>query len=237
MSALTIEQLRSRISDYVARRTYLKDTASKQLTAMQLLTEIQKLEKQLDGVEGQLVVAFDGRVKDVFWTGGIERWTVALDIGISNTMVLFYSKATKEYVQTLNKGDLIDVRGRITGFRPEREEGALSLSAEGTFHVYIDAEPPVGERERQSSCFIATAAFGAHATEVEELRRFRDSVLLRTATGRTFVRFYYIVSPPVAAVVKRNRWAQRLVRSALRRIVPLAAGQSTELRRSSRRDR
>ncbi|MCM2322201.1 MAG: hypothetical protein NDJ90_02960 [Oligoflexia bacterium] len=56
---------------------------------------------------------------------------------------------------------------------------------------------PVQGLLTQSSCFIATGAFGsADAEPVMLLRRFRDQVLLRNASGRAFVRWYYGWSPP-----------------------------------------
>ena len=42
------------------------------------------------------------------------------------------------------------------------------------------------------------------------LRDFRDEVLLRSAAGRSFVKFYYAVSPPVADYI-RDREALRVV--------------------------
>lgn len=49
-------------------------------------------------------------------------------------------------------------------------------------------------------CFIATAVYGdKHAPEVETLRQFRDNVLMESAPGRAFVRFYYSGAGKTAA--------------------------------------
>jgi len=54
-------------------------------------------------------------------------------------------------------------------------------------------------------CFIATAACGnPFAPEVIVLSACRDDVLLGSRCGRAFVRLYYAVSPPVAAVIVRS---------------------------------
>ena len=51
-------------------------------------------------------------------------------------------------------------------------------------------------------CFIATAAFDGQITPtVESLCRFRDDSLLRSRSGRAFVRFYYFVSPAIATAL------------------------------------
>ena len=48
-------------------------------------------------------------------------------------------------------------------------------------------------------CFIATVVYGSYESpEVLTLRRFRDDKMQSTAWGRTMVRFYYLISPPIA---------------------------------------
>lgn len=55
-------------------------------------------------------------------------------------------------------------------------------------------------------CFIATAVYGSPlAAEVLVFRHFRDKVLLSTRLGTSLVRFYYLVSPPLASLV-RTTW-------------------------------
>ena len=68
----------------------------------------------------------------------------------------------------------------------------------------------------KSGCFIATAAFGSpYVPEVEFLRSFRDTVLLKSWPGRAFVRFYYRVSPPLADVIVHSSLLRTFARHLL----------------------
>jgi len=69
------------------------------------------------------------------------------------------------------------------------------------------------ELKDRGKCFIATAACGASdSPEVLELRRFRDSVLMKSGAGRLLVRSYYRCSPPVARLLASSEPACRVVR-------------------------
>jgi uncharacterized repeat protein (TIGR01451 family) len=71
-------------------------------------------------------------------------------------------------------------------------------------------------------CFIATAAWGEPWDDnVRTLRRFRDRFLVGNAPGEAFVRWYYRVSPPVAAFVAQSPARRAVVRAAL---TPLVVG-------------
>lgn len=71
--------------------------------------------------------------------------------------------------------------------------------------------------DKKSPCFIATAAFGSpNAIEVEDLRHFRDAVLIPRRLGRSFVRGYYSISPSIAEWLKGRNFVSKLVRAALR---------------------
>jgi subtilisin family serine protease len=75
------------------------------------------------------------------------------------------------------------------------------------------------------ACFIATAAFGTPwEKHVRILRSFRDRCLLTTSAGRTFVKFYYEVSPPVAARISQNEGLRFFTRCVLMPLVVLAYG-------------
>jgi uncharacterized protein YjbI with pentapeptide repeats len=78
--------------------------------------------------------------------------------------------------------------------------------------VYTDAS---GKEGHKSGCFIATAACGIDSPEVITLRPFRDTVLLKSAPGRLFVRTYYRVSPPLASIIAGSPQAKSMVRNVL----------------------
>jgi hypothetical protein len=69
-------------------------------------------------------------------------------------------------------------------------------------------------------CFIATAAYGSYLhPKVRLLRDFRDRWLMTNPLGRLFVRAYYHMSPPAAAVMARHEWLRRLCRVMLEPVV------------------
>ncbi|MFJ3306459.1 DUF4157 domain-containing protein [Streptomyces sp. NPDC086549] len=66
---------------------------------------------------------------------------------------------------------------------------------------------------RSTQCFIATACYGTPgAPQVAALRRFRDAHLMTRDRGRSFVKWYYRTSPPIARTLRRHPLARRVVR-------------------------
>lgn len=76
-----------------------------------------------------------------------------------------------------------------------------------SLYSFVSPPPPPPPPSR---CFIATAACGADTVEVSTLRAFRDQRLLRSSLGRVLVRLYEKLSPPLAAVIFRNRLLRRM---------------------------
>lgn len=72
--------------------------------------------------------------------------------------------------------------------------------------------------QRAGPCFVATAAFGEDAPELEAFRAFRDECLARSALGRLAVRGYYVVGPSLASGVRRHRGTRRTAERLLRAI-------------------
>jgi hypothetical protein len=77
-----------------------------------------------------------------------------------------------------------------------------------TFYVFSSPPPP--PPPPKTTCFIATAVYGADAIEVSTLRNFRDEYLLESWPGRAFVAAYEAASPPLAAVIARSRILRRI---------------------------
>ena len=70
------------------------------------------------------------------------------------------------------------------------------------------------------NCFIATAAYGSFLhQDVQVLREFRDDQLMKSPFGRSFVDFYYEVSPPIAAYIAEREWLRAVTRGFLVPIV------------------
>jgi len=67
----------------------------------------------------------------------------------------------------------------------------------------------------KEACFLATAAYGSGAPELDTFRAFRDRALLTRPTGRLLVRAYYLAGPhlarPVAASPRLRRAARRVL--------------------------
>ena len=62
-------------------------------------------------------------------------------------------------------------------------------------------------------CFIATVCYGGYDTpEVIELRRFRDDVLLKTTTGKLFVKLYYKFSPDISKAIGKSDTLKKYIR-------------------------
>ena len=70
----------------------------------------------------------------------------------------------------------------------------------------------VVEQTAASGCFIVTACCGVDSDEVRDLRKYRDTVLVRHPVGRAFIRQYYRFSPPVARLLDRHPKAAKCVR-------------------------
>jgi hypothetical protein len=62
-------------------------------------------------------------------------------------------------------------------------------------------------------CFIATAAYGTDtAGQLDVLRAFRDTILLRSSLGTKLVSFYCRTSPPIANFIARHEVLRTVVR-------------------------
>jgi tetratricopeptide (TPR) repeat protein len=71
-------------------------------------------------------------------------------------------------------------------------------------------------------CYIATAIYGSYdAPQVLILRKYRDNVLLHSALGRIFVKFYYRFSPLIVKYIGNNNITNHVVKQLLNKIVKI----------------
>jgi hypothetical protein len=83
-----------------------------------------------------------------------------------------------------------------------------------------DPDGPVDGPHPNGPCFIATAAYGSRMVkEVAALRNFRDNVLLKNSLGKSFVKFYYEISPPLADYIGEHVILRTATRFALTPVV------------------
>jgi len=118
----------------------------------------------------------------LFWWDGTE-WVQCSDSGINTAAGYIWAK-----IRTDTTPSLTDL--------------------EGTPFGGYGSPPPV-----PGWCLIATAAYGTDAAEeIDILREFRDTVLMRNTPGAGLVSLYYRTSPPVAGFISQNEVLRTAVR-------------------------
>ena len=116
----------------------------------------------------------------------------------------------------LAKGDVGEARAIVERILERDPDDALRTEAEA-LRGDVSASSPLGRDKR---CFIATAASGEDAAEVETLRAWRDDVLYPTRSGRAAISLYYSMAPPIARVIASSPVARTFVRRLL--VLPAA---------------
>lgn len=103
-----------------------------------------------------------------------------------------------------------DAVGNVSSFTPPRGDPNLLMT-----DVCGTPEQVIGLLD-DKHCFIATAAWGSEMDpHVDRFRQFRNKYLLPYEWGRSFVRTYYKLSPPLAQFISENEVFRAGARVAL----------------------
>lgn len=89
----------------------------------------------------------------------------------------------------------------------------------------------IREEKNESNCFVATAAYGVLNPSVFLLQEYRDRILNKAIVGRAAVRFYYLVSPPLARFIETSSRRRFIARVLLRPVVFVARRQLESARK------
>ncbi len=85
---------------------------------------------------------------------------------------------------------------------------------------------------RETAC-AATAILPQRSNRLKEIRRLRDTVLLKSKKGRSYIQRYYKASPEISAILQRNKELKRTALQTLSACMPsikmLLNGQAAEL--------
>jgi Abnormal spindle-like microcephaly-assoc'd, ASPM-SPD-2-Hydin/Putative Ig domain len=94
------------------------------------------------------------------------------------------------------------------------------LSLTGSEAGVQNNAPPASSGGGGGGCFIATAAYGSYLDpHVNVLRNFRDNILMKSAMGAAFVKFYYASSPQVADVIRQHEGLRFMTRLLLTPVI------------------
>ena len=126
--------------------------------------------------------------------------------------------AMSDYIPYVSASEVADasfcsyrLQNRLKGLRPSK---AFIKSAKRGNKKH-DYQNRVGRDRR---CYIATYAYGSSHPVTNNLRDFRDKVLLSNGIGKLFVHIYYITSPHLIWVCNRFPLIDKVVKQCLNRI-------------------
>lgn len=95
-----------------------------------------------------------------------------------------------------------------------------AINSNVSFSTKTQKSPIYSGKKEKEGCYIATMAYGNYNhPKVLILRRYRDTVLLKSTLGQLFVKGYYTVSPHMVVCLKHHRKTNHIIRKILDRVV------------------
>ncbi len=146
----------------------------------------------------------------------------SLSLGTDNIITSYFWKQTEGTLVTLSDATAVQPTFKAPDVDQDGEELTFMLTV--TDYVGLQhTNSSVVNVTAQNDCVIATAAYGSRmAEEINTLRKFRDNVLLTNPIGRSFVQFYYNISPPMAAFIAKHDNLRAIVRIGLLLVISVS---------------
>lgn len=105
----------------------------------------------------------------------------------------------------------------------ERIEGLIENIEDDP--VKTDSDMP----SKKSGCYVATCVYGSYdCPPVWTLRRFRDDILSKSVLGRSFIKFYYAVSPTIVRIFGKTLWFHKIWKPLLDKMVKKLSDRGIE---------
>lgn len=80
------------------------------------------------------------------------------------------------------------------------------------FYNHIDLKY-LEKKNHNSNCFVVTTVMGdINHPVVEDFRRYRDNIILKSFCGMKFVEFYYLIGPYFSKIISNNQFLLKLSR-------------------------
>ena len=120
------------------------------------------------------------------------------------------------------KENLLEIEKRNRSSSRSSSSSSSSSSSNSSYNRSGGSNRSSGNYNN-SSCFVATAAFGTKwADEIDVLRDWRDESLQYHKLGRTFIKFYYQVGPYLAKLVEKSsllkKTTKKIIYTLIKRI-------------------
>jgi hypothetical protein len=170
-------------------------------------------EKEFSQINNDSIVEiFKNQERNVSIRIGDNLWTIENFQSSASTVI------NKLINQLASDGYRVIKKSRTSGTLQRDKESQIDLWD----HYFIPKK--IGgksiELPSTGSCFIATAAYGSSLSpQVMELRCFRDNVLLNYRLGKLVVKYYELISPPLAHCIGKSYVLQSAVRTVVIRPV------------------
>ena len=126
------------------------------------------------------------------------------------------SEAFSDGFEKIKNSKIIDIKNSIQYFQNYSKLYDKHIKFVSSIREAVNSNTS----SSKEGCYIATAVYGNYdAEEVLILRKFRDTFLKKYFLGRSFIKFYYTISPSLAKKLKPNNVITKFIKKILDKFV------------------